>query len=89
MQLDEAMTTAQRLRRIFDDCTFFSAAVPTYVGGIMAFAWATDNPSLRRTDLATLKARYDASGIATRYYNPEIHKASFALPQYLVEAIRE
>lgn len=89
MQLDEAKTTADRLRRVFDDWTFFSAAVPTYIGGIMVFGWATDNPSLRRTDLATLKARYEAGGIETRYYNPEIHKASFVLPQYLVEAIGE
>jgi spermidine synthase len=89
MQLDEARTTARRLRRVFEDWTFFSAAVPTYIGGIMVFGWGTDNPSLRRTDPATLKARYDASGIETRYYNTEIHKASFALPQYLVEGIRE
>jgi spermidine synthase len=89
MQLDEARTTARRLCRVFDDWTFYSAAVPTYVGGIMVFAWASDNPALRRTDLATLKARYEASGITTRYYNPEIHKASFALPQYLLEGIQE
>jgi spermidine synthase len=89
MQLDEARTTARRLGRVFDDWTFYSAAVPTYVGGIMAFGWATDNPALRRTDLATLKARYEASGIKTHYYNPEIHKASFALPQYLLEGIQE
>jgi spermidine synthase len=87
MQLDEVKTTSQRLSRIFDDWHFYTAAVPTYVGGIMAFAWATDDESLRHIDRQTLNKRYQASGIQTRYYNPEIHQAAFALPQYLLNAI--
>lgn len=87
MQLDEARTTARRLRRVFDDWYFYTAAVPTYVGGMMAFAWACDNPALRRTDIQTLQSRYDAGGIQTRYYTPDIHRAAFALPRYLQDAI--
>jgi spermidine synthase len=87
MQLDEVKTTSRRLSRVFDDWHFYTAAVPTYVGGIMAFAWATDNRALRDTDVETLKSRYRASGIETRYYNPEIHRAAFALPQYLRDAV--
>jgi spermidine synthase len=89
MQLDEVRTTARRLLRIFDDWHFYTAAVPTYVGGAMAFAWATDDLSLRQTDIETLQDRYSASGIRTRYYNPEIHRAAFALPQYLMDIIRD
>ena len=87
MQPDEVRTTAQRLQGIFGDWHFFSAAVPTYIGGIMTFGWATDNPELRRIGIERLRQRYIQSGIRTRYYNPEIHIASFALPQYLLEAI--
>jgi spermidine synthase len=87
MQLDEVTTTARRLKRIFKDTHFYGAAVPTYVGGMMTFAWATDDPALRRTDLETLKKRYTAAGLQTQYYNPEIHRSAFALPQYVVEAI--
>ena len=53
----------------------------------MTFGWATDNPALRPADTDVLKARFGAAGIRTRYYNPEIHNASFALPQYILEAI--
>ncbi len=28
----------------------------------------------------TIAARYRAAGIETRYYNPDIHLAAFALP---------
>ena len=34
-----------------------------------------------------LRRRYRASGISTRYYNPEIHVASFTLPSYVLDAI--
>ena len=87
VQTDEVTTSAQRLAAHFSDVGFYSAAVPTYVGGIMAFAWASDEPALRRPDAAALAARFAASGIRTRYYNPAIHLASFALPQYLLDEI--
>lgn len=87
MQKEEVATTARRMARVFDDWHFFAAAIPTYVGGIMAFGWGTDNPALRRTGLDILAERCRRSGIATRYYNPEVHRAAFALPQYMLEAI--
>ena len=88
LQLDEVKATAGHLRKIFRDSHFFSAAVPTYVGGIMAFGWATDNEDLRQTALDVLADRFENSGIGTRYYNPAIHRASFALPQYVLDVIR-
>lgn len=89
MQLDEVQDTARRLRSLFADSTFYNAAVPTYVGGIMTFAWATDNTALRSVDLTTLQTRFEQAAIETRYYNPAIHQAAFALPQYLQKAIGE
>jgi spermidine synthase len=89
LQLEEVRTTARRLNRLFTDWHFFAASVPTYIGGIMAFAWASDNRELRRTTIETLSDRYAASGIRTRYYTPEIHRAAFALPRYLLDAIEK
>ena len=73
----------------FSDATFYSAAVPTYYGGIMTFAWGSNDPSLREVSVDTLRQRFAASGIKTRYYSPQIHKGSFALPQYIVDAIEQ
>ena len=87
LQLEEAQNTAKRLNPLFADVHFYSAAVPTYVGGIMVFGWGTDNKNLRQIPLQTLQERFQASEIATRYYNPAIHQASFAMPQYLQEAV--
>ena len=86
-QLDEVKNTRQRMSAHFKDQTFYSAAVPTYYGGIMTFAWGADDAALRETSVEELQARYQHAGFKTRYYSPEIHKASFALPQYVQEVI--
>ncbi|MBT8342162.1 MAG: polyamine aminopropyltransferase [Desulfatitalea sp.] len=87
LQLDEVQATARRLKRLFGDWHFYTAAVPTYIGGIMTFGWASDDPAARRVDTATIQSRYERAGIVTRYYTPEIHHAAFALPKYILTAI--
>lgn len=89
MQPDEVTTTAKRLSPVFADCYFYAAAVPTYVGGVMTFAWGTDNPEYRKLPLEILEQRFAAANIQTKYYNPEIHRAAFALPQYIINALNE
>lgn len=88
-QPDELKTTHRRLGAHFSDYGFYCAAVPTYYGGVMAFGWATDNLGLRDIDVSELAERYQQSQIGTRYYNPEIHKAAFCLPQYALDVIFE
>jgi spermidine synthase len=87
LQPDEIKTTARRISRVFADWHFYAAAVPAYTGGIMAFAWCTDDKTLRYLDIEVLRKRFADSGISTSYYTPDIHAASFALPQYILEAI--
>jgi len=87
MQRDEVRTTAMHLHSLFEDWHFFTAAVPTYVGGNMTFGWATDDSRLRQTSVTDLHARFQAGNLATRYYTPEIHHAAFTLPLYVLEVI--
>ncbi|MBG6287730.1 MULTISPECIES: polyamine aminopropyltransferase [Pseudomonas] len=87
MQLDTVRNTAGRMNGLFADWHFYQAAVPTYIGGSMTFAWGSTNPALRHVDVTTLAQRFAASGIQTRYYNPAIHQGAFALPQYVLQAI--
>lgn len=82
-QIDEMLSSAQKFSELFNDWAFYSAAVPTYVGGIMAFGWASDNTSARNISSEKIQQRFTAADIATRYYNADIHHAAFALPQYL------
>ncbi len=84
-QADEVRKSWRHLRKVFDDASFYTVPVPTYVGGAMTLGWASDNPALRRTAVETLTARYRSLDIETRYYTPEIHVAAFALPPYITD----
>ncbi|MGH6913795.1 MAG: polyamine aminopropyltransferase, partial [Geminicoccales bacterium] len=83
MQPGELASTLPILRRLFADATCYLATVPTYVGGPMAFGFASDDEACRRTPLEVLRPRFAAAAIGTRYYTPEVHQAAFALPGYV------
>lgn len=87
LQQDEAINSHRKLRHYFRDVSFYQAAVPTYYGGIITFAWATDNAALRHLSPDVIQARLHHAGIPCRYYNAAIHTAAFSLPQYLQHAL--
>jgi spermidine synthase len=86
MQGSELANTMRAFRALFADAGCYIASIPTYVGGPMAFGWGTDGGT-RRTPVETLRARYEAAGIRTRYYTPEVHAGAFALPGYIRELL--
>lgn len=56
----------------------------TYPGGLWAFTFATKGlKSVKDFD----PARVSKSGIPLRWYNPEIHAAAFALPEFLKQEV--
>jgi spermidine synthase len=83
VQPDELRQSIQKLRPLFRDVTCYLATVPGYVGGTMAFGWASDDLALRDVARETLETRFAAADLDTRYYLPEIHPAAFALPRYI------
>lgn len=87
LQPDELINSYTRLKHAFSDVSFYQAAIPTYYGGMMTFAWASNHPALRQQDLATLQQRVHTVNPTCRYYNPTLHLASFALPQYLLDTL--
>jgi spermidine synthase len=86
-QADELEETMRSFGRLFADSTCYLAAVPTYTGGFMAFGWGTDEPALRQVPLETLRTRLETAGVSTRYYTPEVHLASFALPRFILDVV--
>lgn len=83
LQGDELRGTLTCLRDLFADASCYLASVPTYMGGPMAFGWATDNAALRGVPTDALRERWQAAAVETRYYTPEVHAAAFALPGYV------
>ncbi len=58
----------------------------TYPGGLWSFGFASKGPCpLSDFD----PERATAAGLPTRYYNPEMHRAAFALPTFVTEQLSD
>jgi len=88
LQAAELVSSVGHFRSLFADAGCYIASIPTYVGGHMAMGWATDDKRLRAVPLGTIAQRYRRAGRpTTRYWTPEVHKAAFALPRFIVEQL--
>lgn len=85
VQTTEVPLTHKNRSPHFTHTTLYLAPVPTYVGGFMAFGWASDKIYSLSTE--TLKTRLSRIDGRMRYYTPAIHNASFALPQYVQDQL--
>ncbi len=86
LQGAELTNTMRAFKALFADSTCYLATVPTYAGGPMAFGWGTDGTA-RQVTVETLAQRFEAAGITTDYYTPEVHKGAFALPGYVARLL--
>ncbi|MDE3055327.1 MAG: polyamine aminopropyltransferase [Verrucomicrobiota bacterium] len=85
LQPEEYSLTKQNRSPHFAYTTYYTVAVPTYVGGNMALGWASDKKY--RPTLSALRKRKAQLKGPMKYYTPEIHKASFVLPQFMLEEV--
>jgi spermidine synthase len=83
VQPDEAQDTYRRLDRLFADAALYLTQVPTYAFGYMTLGWGANSDRVRKTDAATIQARFAAAHIETKYYTPGIHAGCFSLPAYM------
>lgn len=89
LQKDELITSISRFTRIFKDAAAYIAAIPTYFGGHMTLGWASDNPELRKQAASVIAERFETAKFETKYYTPDVHVASFALPKFILDAVEE
>ena len=73
------------LRHFFPSSGLYLSVVPTYIGGFMALSWACKGKAKLGTPAGIRKATaaYKKAKLKTDYYNPAIHAASFALPEWI------
>ncbi|UCD63171.1 MAG: polyamine aminopropyltransferase [Candidatus Zixiibacteriota bacterium] len=68
------------LREIFPIVKMYLCFMPIYPSGLWSFAFC----SKKYDPLADFdQKRYDKLQLKTRYYNDEVHRAAFALPQFV------
>lgn len=72
------------LKEIFRLVKIYTCFMPIYPSGYWAFLYCSKGPDpLSDLDLE----RWRKLDIKTRYYNPETHRAAFALPQFVKDII--
>jgi spermidine synthase len=80
----EITDALKELKEFFPQSGLYLTVVPTYVGGFMALSWASKGGKLgtpagvKRAASAFRKAK-----LKSDYYNPAMHAASFALPEWI------
>lgn len=83
----EAMKRAhKRIMETFPIAKVYQAHIPTYPSGHWLFGYASKKYD-PLTDLH--EQEWNALGIKTKYYNTELHKGCFALPNYVIEQLSE
>lgn len=75
----------KRIRELFPVCAVYQAHIPTYPSGHWLFGFASKGID----PLAFDGERWNSLGIKTKYYNTELHKGSFAIPNYVKELLED
>ncbi|NLU51778.1 MAG: polyamine aminopropyltransferase [Clostridiaceae bacterium] len=77
--------THKNIKSVFPIALVYQAHVPTYPSGHFLFGFASKglNP------IADLSKDWDFLGIKTKYYNTDLHKGCFALPNYVKEILKK
>jgi spermidine synthase len=82
----QAMKRAHaRIVKSFPISRVYQAHIPTYPSGHWLFGFA----SKKYHPVKNLRADWRLLGIETNYYNPNLHRGAFALPNYVEHMLRE
>lgn len=74
-----------KLKRLYGEVHPYFGPVPIYASGIWSWTWATDAGNPRDFD----ETRAHAIAAGSRYYNPDIHRAAFARPNYVRQGLTD
>ena len=86
---DDLLRIYANLKAVFPLVRVYLAPVPSYPGVLWSFTLASGGNDPLALDEATVRQRLEARGISPRYYSPQMHLASFALPPFLADLLAE
>ncbi|HHW21646.1 MAG TPA: polyamine aminopropyltransferase [Clostridiaceae bacterium] len=75
--------THKHIKSIFPIAMVYQAHIPTYPSGHFLFGFASKGLD----PIADLNPGWASFGLNTRYYNTDLHKGCFALPNYVKELL--
>ncbi|MFR4996708.1 MAG: polyamine aminopropyltransferase [Clostridium paraputrificum] len=85
MNKKEMKRSNEKLKDIFPICEVYQYMIPTYPSGYWFFGFASKKlHPINDFD----EEFYNSLNLNDRYYNKDVHKASFALPNYVKELLK-
>jgi len=76
--------THKRIKSVFPTALVYQAHIPTYPSGHWIFGFASKGLD----PIGDLDTNWNSLDIKTRYYNTDLHKGCFALPNYVKELLK-
>ena len=73
----------KRIKEFFDVCRVYQAHIPTYPSGHWLFGFASKAIDPLTADIEN----WNSLGLKTRYYNTDLHKGCFAIPNYVKDLL--
>ncbi len=89
VMLDELQDAVARMRRVFPVVTTYLCSIPLYPGVLWSFTAASMSLNPAATDPARIAARLRANDRPTGWYTADVHRAAFALPNFLRAALEQ
>ena len=74
----------QRIKAVFPISLVYQMHIPTYPSGHWMFGFASKK---YHPVMDVQEQKWNALGVKTKYYNTDLHKGSFAVPNYVKELL--
>jgi spermidine synthase len=89
VMMDELVEAANLMKRVFPIVRTYICSIPLYPGVLWSFTAASNTIDPSNVDIDEIAARLQRNGHLTGWYTPAIHKAAFALPNFMGNALQE
>ena len=87
-QPGEITEALKELAAFFPRSGLYLTVVPTYIGGFMALSWSGKGARLGTpAGIAKATRAFKRLKLKTDYYNPAVHAAAFALPEWIARLL--
>lgn len=84
LMMDVFVETQHKLRKLFAEVHPYLGPVPLYGTGVWSWSWCSNTGE----PLRAVHERQEAIVEGSKAYNPELHQAIFALPNYVKRALK-
>ena len=88
LQTNELKNNWQNTKKVFPSANVYFADIPTYTGGLYGFIIGSKKINLVKVNPKQIEKKYQAMKLKTKYYDPQIHFASFIWPNYIKKILR-